>query len=182
MSLEAPSLMFCQHLPGHLQRREPCGRRPRTRSPHESARSRAAVGLRLPGADWRQLMMRIVMVVLLILGLGSRGTGGPGESAPHRSAAKASAAASGELEYGERRATGDAAGHRQVDGRTDLSSTARRAEGSRRSRRTRTFLTLRDLLGVLDRSASPSSGTHRLPTSLKRSGNLTVSQRWWAHS
>ena len=70
MSLEAPSLMFCQHLPGHLQRREPCGRRPRTRSPHEPARSCAAFGPRLPGADWRQLMMRMVMVVLLILGLG----------------------------------------------------------------------------------------------------------------
>jgi comEA protein len=45
---------------------------------------------RLPGADWRQLMMRMVMVVLLILGLGAFAHAGQNARGA-TSAAKASA-------------------------------------------------------------------------------------------
>jgi len=46
---------------------------------------------RLPGADWRQLMMRMLMVVLVILGLSVAAQAGEQASRPTTPAAKASA-------------------------------------------------------------------------------------------
>src|SRR5215204_7001385 len=88
--------MFCQHLPGRFSAGEPCGRSPRSRSLHVPVRSRAAGVPRLPGADWRQLMTRIVMVVLLILGLGIAAPAG--QEGPRRTTPAAKASTSGPLD------------------------------------------------------------------------------------